>query len=419
MADIQGIIDKYAEVCRELGATRSHLVMRVLKKEVKIQRKYPTTSVRLYLAGNNKLVVDSEAILRLDDLDMVLLYKTLCEDPCVVSLDLRYNHITDDGCKYLGLLLAETTTLKELNLMGNFLTDDGARYITKGLYNNSSLLSLQASCNEMGNIGGMYFAECIQLNGTLRELDIGDTDLGTESAIAIATVLNFNKSLKALNVNRPILTSCQEETTVHYARMLVMNSNLEELHMMKHDMTDFGCDRLMESLKDNFCLTYLNIGCNRITRDGAKSIAKLLKQNTPLKILDIGFNRIGNDGALLIADALSGLNTNLTTLVLVSNEIRGKGLCSLAECLSTNTTLSNIYIWGNDHEESACLAFAKLIDRGRILLENTDVKPYVVDGINYLAEQSHGLRKWYYWGPTYGSQAQPDLAKFVRGQPSG
>jgi len=64
-------------------------------------------------------------------------------------------------------------------------------------------------------------------------------------------------------------------------------------------------------------------------------------------------------------------------------------------------------------------AFAKLIDRGRILLENTDVKPYVVDGINYLAEQSHGLRKWYYWGPTYGSQAQPDLAKFVRGQPSG
>jgi len=68
--------------------------------------RYPTTTVRLYLAGNNKLVVDSEAILRLDDLDMVLLYKTLCEDPCVVSLDLRYNHITDDGCKYLGLLLA-------------------------------------------------------------------------------------------------------------------------------------------------------------------------------------------------------------------------------------------------------------------------------------------------------------------------
>ena len=39
-----------------------------------------------------------------------------------------------------------------------------------------------------------------------------------------------------------------------------MNSHLEELHMMKHDMTDFGCDRLMESLKDNYSLTYLNIG---------------------------------------------------------------------------------------------------------------------------------------------------------------
>ena len=41
--------------------------------------------------------------------------------------------------------------------------------------------------------------------------------------IAIATVLNFNKCLKALNISRPILTSCQEETTVHYARMLCVS----------------------------------------------------------------------------------------------------------------------------------------------------------------------------------------------------
>ena len=42
----------------------------------------------------------------------------------------------------------------------------------------------------------------------------------TESVIALATVLNQNTTLKALNVNRPLLFSHQEETTVHYARML-------------------------------------------------------------------------------------------------------------------------------------------------------------------------------------------------------
>ena len=69
----------------------------------------PKSTMRLYLAGNNKLVVDSDNILRLDDLDVVIIYKTLINNTFVVSLDLRYNHITDDGAKYLGLLLAVCT----------------------------------------------------------------------------------------------------------------------------------------------------------------------------------------------------------------------------------------------------------------------------------------------------------------------
>ena len=69
----------------------------------------PQSTMRLYLAGNNKLVVDSDNILRLDDLDVVIIYKTLINNTFVVSLDLRYNHITDDGAKYLGLLLAVCT----------------------------------------------------------------------------------------------------------------------------------------------------------------------------------------------------------------------------------------------------------------------------------------------------------------------
>jgi hypothetical protein len=41
-----------------------------------------------------------------------------------------------------------------------------------------------------------------------------------ESIIAISTVLYNNKTLKALNINRPILFSQQEETTVHFAKLL-------------------------------------------------------------------------------------------------------------------------------------------------------------------------------------------------------
>ena len=45
----------------------------------------------------------------------------------------------------------------------------------------------------------------------------------TESVIAFATVLNNNRTLKALNLNRPILFSEQEETTIHFAKMLKVN----------------------------------------------------------------------------------------------------------------------------------------------------------------------------------------------------
>ena len=38
--------------------------------------------------------------------------------------------------------------------------------------------------------------------------------------IAFATVLNQNGTVKYLNLNRPLIYSRQEETTVHIAKML-------------------------------------------------------------------------------------------------------------------------------------------------------------------------------------------------------
>ena len=48
----------------------------------------------------------------------------------------------------------------------------------------------------------------------------------TESVIALATVLTANKTLRALNVNRPLLFSEQEETTVHFAKVLKVKQTI-------------------------------------------------------------------------------------------------------------------------------------------------------------------------------------------------
>ncbi|KAL5013855.1 hypothetical protein ScPMuIL_008125, partial [Solemya velum] len=307
----------------------------------------------LYLAGNNKLLTNSDA--RLTDRDCEVLYKLLCNNLFVTSLDLRYNNITDEGAKFIASLIEETSCLEHINLMFNDIGETGAAVIAKSLHKNETLKSLQITGNKIGNRGGMYFAQMLQINTSLEALDLGDTDMTIEAIIALATVLNQNRSLRVLNMNRPLLFTHQEEHTVHVANMLKVNVSLLELHLQKYELRDFGATRLAENLMDNLSLTHLDLSCNRITRDGAKELAKVLKRNTELKVLDLGYNRLEDDGAIYLAEAIGMYNTKLETLVVSYNNIGGKGLCALADSMKLNSSIAAVFIWGNNLQESACI----------------------------------------------------------------
>ncbi|XP_077998347.1 leucine-rich repeat-containing protein 34-like isoform X1 [Glandiceps talaboti] len=409
MTDPSGLLSRYTEACEEVNQEPSPFVVKVISMEREDQMLEPTEYMDFNLPGNNYLITDT----RLTDSDMLPLYHTLRNSTYVQSIDMRYNDIGDEGAKHIAKLLEETIMLRSLNLMCNNIGPEGGRAIATALQTNETLVSLKMNGNKIGNKGGMAFAGILQVNTTLEELDLGDTDQATESVIAFATVLNQNKSIRHFNCNRPLLFSHQEETTVHMARMLKVNKTLKELHLQKYDMRNFGAERLVETLIENISLSYLDLSCNRITRDGAKHIARLLKQNTPLQILDLGYNRIEDDGAMCIAEAIGDFNNNLTHLVITSNQIRGKGLCAIAKAMKSNISLTNIYIWGNALETPACVAFNELTETGRLELPNTDVQPYVVDGVVYLSELSHGIRRHYYWTPFFGPDVEDQKSKSI------
>lgn len=92
--------------------------------------------------------------------------------------------------------------------------------IAAALQLNSTLKSLNLAGNKFANKGGMYMASMLQVNTTLEHINLADTDLGAESVIAFATVLNQNSTVTYLNINRPLIQSRQEETTIHIAKML-------------------------------------------------------------------------------------------------------------------------------------------------------------------------------------------------------
>nr|XP_013030153.2 leucine-rich repeat-containing protein 34 isoform X4 [Anser cygnoides] len=361
---------QYLQACQNLSQPENSFIARVLQEADKSDNMKWTKGITLKIAGNNHLV----PVQRVTDEDLQVLAFVLRSSIFVTGLDLRYNVLTDVGAKHMATFLQRNETLVYLRMTGN----------------------------KIGNQGGMYFASMLQINSTLEKLDLGDCDLGTQCLIAIATALTQNKSVKAINLNRPLLYSQEEETTVHVASMLKNNSSLVELHLCKHEIKSFGVERLCEALYENCSLRYLDLSCNRITRDDVKFLGELLKRNQTLEILDLNSNRIEDDGAVYLSEALALYNRTLQVLSVVSNNISGKGLVALSQAMKTNMELSYIYIWGNKFDDATCMAFSELIQTGRLKPACTDVEPYEVDGYVYLAELSHGLKKHYYWTPSCG-----------------
>ncbi|KAM5336068.1 leucine-rich repeat-containing protein 34 isoform 4-T4 [Glossophaga mutica] len=302
--------------------------------------------ITLNIAGNNH----SMPVERVTGEHFWILSKILEKNPYINGLDVRYNLISDVGAYYAARLLQKQHSLIYLNLMFNDIGPKGGELIAKALHRNTTLKYLRMTGNKVENEGGMFFAAMLQINSSLEKLDLGDCDLGMQSVIAFSTALTQNQTIKGINLNRPLLYGEQEESTVHLSHMLKENHCLVELYMSKHDVRNSGLKQLCDALHLNKSLRYLDI----------------------------------------------------SWLSVVSNSIEGEGLVALSESMKTNTTLSNIYIWGNKFDEATCMAYSDLIQTGRLKPDNTDVEPYVVDGHAYLAEVSNGLKKYYYWTPTYG-----------------
>ncbi|KAM5291825.1 leucine-rich repeat-containing protein 34 [Ctenodactylus gundi] len=390
--------DCYCNLCSKRYKKINSFILHVLKEVDEKIKQGQKEGITLNFAGNNRLV----PVERVTGGDFWILSKMLKDHPYINGLDVRYNHLSDTGAYHAAKLLQKQVYLVYLNLMFNDIRPEGGELIAKALHKNKTLKYLRMTGNKIENKGGMFFAAMLQINSSLEKLDLGDCDLGMQSVIAFATVLTQNQAIKGINLNRPLLYGDQEESTVHVGHMLKENHCLVELHMCKHGIKNYGLQQLCNALYQNSSLRYLDIGCNKITHDGMMYLADVLRSNATLEVIDLSFNRIENAGAKYLSETLTSYNRSLKALSVISNNIQGEGLVALSRSVKINPALSNIYIWGNKFDEATCVAYSDLIQMGCLKPENTDVEPSVVDGQVYLAEVSNGLKKHYYWTPTYG-----------------
>jgi len=330
----------------------------------------------LEACGNHALTFSA----RLADADIPILCEVFSSFKGAVAtlqrVDFSYNLITDTGVETLaaGLFGGQEapTCLRSLVLKGNDIGPRGVDTLCRVLRRCPQLRRLDISQNPLGKLGGLAVAEFLQNNLELLEARIADCEIDVDSLAAIAAVLHVNnQSLKVCDVSNPRIFTKQEEHTVHFGRMLRVNTGLSEIYLGKQRMRDDGASILVNSLLENKTLRVLDLRCNEIGAEGAVSLGVLLRKDCQLQRLNLEGNRIGEKknkaGAKALADALAR-NRMLSHLDLNHNSLSGEALLLLAEAVDLNSTLESLCLFYNGpwDQASAFKFYQVLNDKSRV-----------------------------------------------------
>ena len=212
-------------------------------------------------------------------------------------------------------VLKDNSTLKKLSLVDCSINAEDAKLLSEILKTKITLTTLNLSCNNIGVLGAQYISEALKTNRTLTTLDLSFSDIG---------ILGTHYISEALKINRTLTT----------------------LDLSYNNIGDLGAQHISKALQINGTLTTLGLTGNYIETLGGHCISEALDENskTTLTTLDLAQNDI--------ATFKIPPNSELTTLFLGDNNIRGDGVRQLAEKLSNNTTLTSLNISGNGVPEN-------------------------------------------------------------------
>lgn len=141
---------------------------------------------------------------------VLYLSKALAHKSCaLLSLDLSYNLLKDEGMIEIGRSLRGNQSLIRLFLSGNGIGAKGVEALTKPLRKNVTLTELDLSCNRLGGSSGTLAAECIavllQENKHLLSLNLDTNKLGNDGAHIISGAISGDTALTYLDMSANFL----------------------------------------------------------------------------------------------------------------------------------------------------------------------------------------------------------------------
>ena len=280
---------------------------------------------------------------KMEEDDVVFLFKALAVNSSLTNLDLTKSSIGDSGAASLSQALAVNSSLTNLDLSWNSIRDSGAASLSQGLAVNSSLTNLDLSKSSIGDSGAASLSQALAVNSSLTNLDLSKSSIGDSGAASLSQALAVNSSITNLNLR---YNDIGYSGAASLSQALAVNSSLTNLDLSGNSIGNSGAASLSHTLAVNSSLTNLDLSQNSIGDSGAASLSQALAVNSSLTSLNLG-----SDAFLWYRLQLrhwaSDSNSSVTNLDLSGNSIGDSGAASLSQALAVNSSLTNLDLSGN------------------------------------------------------------------------
>ncbi|XP_059817093.1 NACHT, LRR and PYD domains-containing protein 3-like [Hypanus sabinus] len=269
--------------------------------------------------------------------------------------------LTDSGAEDLVSALSTNPSLTELNLSGNELEDSGVKQVSAALRNpECKIQKLRLGNVGLTDSGAEDLVSALSTNPSLMELDLSDNKLGDSGVKLVSAALrNPECKIQKLELYRIGLTG---SGAGDLASALSTNPSLTELNLSGNELGDSGVQLVSAALRNPVCkIQKLRLKDVGLTDSGAEDLASALSTNPSLTELYLGGNKLGDSGVKLVSAALRNPECKMQKLRLGYVGLTDSGAEELASALSTNPSLTELGLRWNSLTDRSVPALHRLI----------------------------------------------------------
>ncbi|XP_032872012.1 NACHT, LRR and PYD domains-containing protein 3-like [Amblyraja radiata] len=250
---------------------------------------------------------------------------------------------------------------QELRLGRNDLGDSGVKLVSAALRNpGCKIQMLWLQRVGLTDSGAEDLASALSTNHTVTKLNLSENKLGDSGVKLVSAALrNPDCKIQTLLLNRVGLTDSGAEDLIS---ALSTNHSLTQLYLGDNKLGDSGVKPVSAALRNPDCeIQILGLNSVGLTDSGAGDLTSALSTNHSLTKLWLGDNKLGDSGVKLVFAALTNPDCKIHRLGLDGVGLTDSGAEELVSALSTNTSLTELYLAQNSLTDQSVPALHRLI----------------------------------------------------------